>query len=102
MNKENDDLSHYYDKDTFKAFEALSSRPHVNQDPHVEETVKENAKEVWNLITDPKTYVYLAGLSSLENKLDKVLSEMAGSEQAWQEKKQQLIKEHRWSTLLYD
>ncbi|TVQ24292.1 MAG: oxidoreductase [Spirochaetaceae bacterium] len=102
MNDKKNDLANYYDQETFKAFEALSSRPHLDSEPDIETAIKENAKEVWSLIEDPKTYIYVAGLSSLEKKLDAVISGMAGSEEAWQQKKQELIQSHRWSTLLYD
>lgn len=101
-NREKDDFSNYYDQTTFKAFEALSKRPYLGEEPEIERTIRDNAKEVWELIEDPKTYVYLAGLSSLQDKLDSVLSEMAGSEEAWQEKKKALKQQKRWSTLLYD
>ncbi len=102
MNKEKDDFSLYYDQKTFKAFEALSKRPHVDEEPELEGKLMDNAVEVWNLIEDPKTYVYVAGLSSLEEKLDRLMIAMAGSEEAWQKKKQELLDQNRWSTLFYD
>ncbi len=102
MNKERDDMSNYYDKETFKAFETIARRPYLGEEPPIEETLMDNAQEVWSLVQDPKTYVYVAGLSSLEKKLDRVMSQMAGSEEAWQEKKKELKHQRRWQTLLYD
>lgn len=102
LNDKNNDLSNYYDQATFKAFEALSPRPHFDEPAQIEHSVKENAGEVWELIQDPKTYVFVSGLSKLEERLDKVLADIAGSEEVWQAKKQDLIKERRWSTLFYD
>jgi len=45
--------------------------------------------------------VYVSGLSSLEQQLDKVLSEVAGSAETWLMKKGQLIEQKRWATLFY-
>ncbi len=102
MNKEKDDFSLYYDEDTFKAFEALSKRPHLDDDPEIEGKLMDNALEVWDLMQDPDTHVYIAGLSSLERTLDRIFTALAGSEKAWADKKDELIKQHRWSTLFYD
>lgn len=102
MNDSNNDLANYYDQETFKAFEALSPRPHAGEPEEVESRIRENAKEVWELIQDPKTYVYVSGLSKLEEKLDKILSELAGSAERWSALKQDLTTTGRWSTLFYD
>ena len=102
MNEENNDLGLYYDKETFKAFEAMSPRPHFDEPAQIERTVKENADEVWGLLKDLKTYVYVAGLSRLEDRLDSVLAEFAGSEEAWQSLKKDMVAQRRWSTLFYD
>ncbi len=102
MNDIKNDLDLYYDKETFKAFEALSARPHFDEPPDIENRVLDNAIEVWELVQDPKTYVYVSGLSTLEQTMDRVLSALAGSKEAWQEKKKELIAQRRWSTLFYD
>jgi ferredoxin--NADP+ reductase len=102
MNDKNGDLSNYYDKETFKAFEALSPRPHVDEPEQVEASIMEHSKEVWSLIKDPKTYVYVSGLSRLEGRLDKTLGELAGSEDEWKQLKEELSASGRWSTLFYD
>ncbi len=102
MNDQKDDLSLYYDEETFKAFQALSKRPAFDEPPAMEQTLKDNAHEVWGLIQDPKTHVYVAGLSSLEATLDRLLAFMVGTPEAWQAKKQELIAQRRWATLFYD
>lgn len=102
MNDRNNDLANYYTEDTFKAFEALSPRPHVDAPEDVESPLKENAQEVWEMIQDPKTFVYVSGLSRLEDTLDKTLSEMAGSRDAWLDKKRNMVAKGRWSTLFYE
>ncbi len=102
MNEKNNDLALYYDQETFKAFEALSPRPHFDEPEQIERTIKDNAKEVWELIQDPKTYVYVSGLASLEKRLDKTLGELAGSEEEWLKLKHAMAVKGRWSTLFYD
>lgn len=102
LNDQNKDLSLYYDRDTFKAFEAFSPRPHVDAPEDIERTLNENKDEVWALVNDPNTYVYVSGLSRLETKLDAILAAFAGSDDAWQQQKKALIAEGRWATLFYE
>ena len=102
MNDRNGDLSNYYDKETFKAFEALSPRPHFHEPEQVEQSLKENAAEVWEMLQDPKTFVYVSGLSRLEQRLDKTLGELAGAADKWQAVKESMLASGRWSTLFYD
>lgn len=101
LNDRNDDLTLYYDEETFEAFQALSPRPHLEEPIDMASAVRAHAEEVWAMIQNEKTYVYVAGLQRLEEQMDEVLSEIAGSEAAWQEKKQELIANRRWSTLFY-
>jgi len=102
LNNENKDLSHYYDRDTFKAFESLSPRPHVDAPEEIDRTLLENKEDVWSLIEDKKTHVYVSGLSGMEGTLDKALASMAGSEEDWLKRKSEMIAEGRWSTLFYE
>ncbi|MGB0743578.1 MAG: FAD-binding oxidoreductase [Opitutales bacterium] len=102
MNDQNKDIANYYDETTFKAFEALSPRPHFDEPADIDRTIKENRDEVWELLNDPKTSAYVSGLSKLESKLDTVLSEIASSEDDWLKLKSQLINQGRWSTLFYE
>ncbi len=98
----NNDLALYYDKETFEAFEAISPRPAFDEPADIETTVSQRADEVWEMIQDPKTYIYVSGLSKLEETLDEVLSRTAGSEEQWKARKAELIKDGRWLTLYYD
>lgn len=102
MNQENNDVGLYYDRETFQAFEALSSRPHFDEPADIGSTMREHAEEVWTLLQDSKTFVYVSGLAKLENELDKVLIEIAGSEEAWLMKKAEMISRHQWATLFYE
>ena len=101
MNDKNEDLALYYDQDTFKAFEALSPRPAFDAPADIGKSVKENASEVWDMLQDPKTHVYVSGLQKLEDQLDEALADIAGSEETWLLKKSELVKAKRWATLFY-
>lgn len=101
MNDQKNDLANYYDQDTFKAFEAVSPRPHLNEPIDLERTLSENASEVWEMLQDPNTYVYVAGLEQVSDMLDKALSKMAGSEEKWLRLQKHLIACDRWAELIY-
>lgn len=102
MNDIKDDISHHYLKDTFKAIEALSPRPAFDEPEGLAQKLEENATDVWDLIQDPKTYVYVAGMRKASESLDTALSHIAGSEAAWLHKKRELFLDDRWAEHLYD
>ena len=101
LNDKNDDLSTYYDEATFKAFEALSPRPHFDEPVDIYSTLHDNASEAWDLIQDPKTHVYISGLSKLEEDLDRVFRDAAGTREVLETVKTELVEAGRWSTLFY-
>jgi ferredoxin--NADP+ reductase len=101
-NEYNKDLSLYYDYSTFKAFETVSPRPHFDVPPDMDRLLEENASEVWSLISDPKTYVYIAGLIDVEHKFYKAMSTAAGSEMAWRQLRDRLVADGRYAELLYE
>lgn len=102
MNSLNRDLNLYYDEETFQAFEAVSPRPHFDEPPALDRVLTDHAQEVWGMIQEPKTYVYVAGQVDAEQKFAKAMSSMAGSEQAWRHKRQELIRQQRYAELLYE
>ncbi|MCP3665655.1 MAG: oxidoreductase [Gammaproteobacteria bacterium] len=101
MNERNNDLANYYDEETFKAFNALSERPLSDDMDALEQSISAHIDEAWELLNQPNTHVYLAGLEKAAEATDKVMAKKAGSEQAWDDFKKQLQKEGRWSELLY-
>lgn len=101
-NEEQDDLANYYDEKTFRAYKALTSKPLMSSSGALELGLKDNAGEIWDLINNPKTYVFIAGLGKVAAVLDRTLARLAGTEGAWKELKMQLIDEGRWSELIYD
>ncbi|EDY80463.1 Oxidoreductase NAD-binding domain protein [Verrucomicrobiia bacterium DG1235] len=102
LNDKNSDISNYYDEETFKAFQSLSSKPYLNESDEIEESLAENASEIWDLLQDPKTHVYVSGLSQLKSNLDDALSKFADSEEAWIKHRLTMKEEGRWSTLFYN
>ena len=101
MNDKRNDFSNYYDEDTFKAYQAISPRPHWGEPIAIEEALEQHEKEVWDMICDHKTYVYIAGLQAISESLDKVFSKMAKGEEKWQRRKAELQAGKRWIELLY-
>ncbi len=101
-NDEQTNLADYYDRETFKAFKALAPRSTMSSSQALERGLEDNAEEAWSLIRQPNTHVFLAGLGRVAQVFDKVMADHAGSEDAWQGIKQDLIKEGRWSELIYN
>lgn len=101
MNDEKDDFTQYYDTETFEAFKALSPRPNWADPIAWDQAIAERGDEVWKLLGDPKTYVYVAGLEKMRDELDGVFSRMAGSKEKWARRKAELAAGKRWVELLY-
>lgn len=101
MNDKNNDLANYYDEETFKAFEAISPRPHWDDPVALDYALEERAEEVWSMVLDPKTHVYVAGLEKVREMLDKAFSKMAGSKEKWELRKAELIAGKRWAEVIY-
>lgn len=102
MNDVNKDISLYYDKSNFKAFEALSPRPAYDAPPALEHVLAENSFDVWELLQDPKTYVYVAGLMDAARNFQKAMIVRAGSEGAWFGKMAELVEQDRYAEVLYE
>lgn len=96
------DLALYYDHSSFKAFEALSPKPHYDAPPAFDSALLDNASEVWEMIENPKTFVYVAGLISATTKFEQAMAQLAGSDSAWQDKKANMIASQRYTELLYE
>ncbi len=100
-NEVKDDFALYYDRETFAVFDALSKRPGWSDANDWGDAMHAHGEELCKLLTDPKTYVYVAGLTKIRDELDKVLAEVAGSNETWFRWKSELESERRWIELLY-
>jgi ferredoxin--NADP+ reductase len=101
QNEQNDDLAQYYDEQTFEAFRALSPRPNWADPIAWDHAIAERGEELWRLLGEPKTYVYVAGLEKMRDELDGVFSRLAGSKEKWDRRKAELAAGRRWIELLY-
>lgn len=101
MNDQNGDLKYYYDEETFKAFQAISPRPHFDVPVDLEAAMAQNADEVWTLLQDPKTYVYVAGLKKISELLDEALVKIVGSREKYEQQKAKMKEWGRWAELIY-
>lgn len=101
MNDRQNDFVNYYDEETFKAFAAVSPRPHMDDPIPLDAALARHAKEVWGMVLKPDTHVYVAGLEKMLEPLDKAFSKMAGSAEKWERRKAELVAGRRWKELLY-
>jgi ferredoxin--NADP+ reductase len=101
MNDERDDFTQYYDRETFEAFQALSSRPAWGAPIDWGSTIAERGAELWDMLSDPKTYVYVAGIEAMHAELDGVIANIAGSDAKWERRKAELQAGRRWIELVY-
>ena len=101
MNDLNQDLASYYDQATFQAIKALTKGVLKDEGDALQSGIEDNAAEIWKLLQDPKTYVYLSGMKKIAAAFDVSMGRMAGSETLWEAHKQSLIEDKRWSELTY-
>jgi ferredoxin--NADP+ reductase len=101
MNDLQNDFAQYYDRSTFEAIAAYSERPHWTDAIDWHGALASRGEEIWNLLADSKTYVYLAGLEQIRDELDSVFREIAGTAQKWSRRRAELVAGKRWVELLY-
>ncbi len=101
MNEYRDDFALYYDEDTFEAFTALSPRPNWADPIAWDFALESRSEEILEMLDDPNTYVYVAGLEPVRDELDDVFARMTGSEERWHRRRAELVAGGRWTELLY-
>lgn len=101
QNDANNDLALYYDQPTFKAFQAVSPRPVFNEPVAMDKALEQNSAEVWEMVNSANSRIYVAGLTKLQAQIDKAMSTIAGSSEAWSAKRKELVAAGRWVELLY-
>ena len=101
MNDHRDDFTQYYDEETFEAFKAVSPRPNWADPIAWDYCLEERSAEILEMLDEPNTYVYVAGLSNVREDLDKVFSDMTGSPERWERRRAELVAGGRWTELLY-
>lgn len=101
MNNKRDDFARYYDEQTFEAIKALSPRPNWADPIAWDFAIEQRAEEIWKMLSDGHTYVYIAGLKQIRDALDELFSTMSGSADGWAKLKGELVEQGRWLELLY-
>ena len=101
MNDKRDDFANYYDEETFEAFKALSPRPNWADPIAWDYAIEDRADEIWKMLDDERTYVYVAGQRAIRDSLDQLFGEMAESGHVWQKQKAELEAAGRWVELVY-
>ncbi len=101
MNEYRDDFEQYYDEDTFEAFSALSPRPNWADPIAWDYCLEERSGEILEMLDDPGTHIYVAGLQEVREELDDVFARLVGSEERWQRRRAELVAGGRWTELLY-
>lgn len=101
LNDANNDLASYFDQPTFKAFQAVSPRPAFDAPIALDKSIEQNAAEVWEMVNSPDCRVYIAGMTPMLGMIDKAMTNIAGSVQTWQAKRNELTATGRWVEILY-
>jgi len=101
MNNKRDDFARYYDESTFEAIKALSPRPNWADPIAWDHAIEQRAEEIWSMLSEAHTFVYVAGLRPISEVLDEVFANMCGSTDVWAKMKAELIEQGRWVELLY-
>ena len=95
-------MDKYYDNKTFYAFEGVSKRPWMSEeDDGLHQLLDDNAAEIWQLIQDPKTHLFLAGLHKTRENFEKIMLQTAESKARWRWTREEMIEQKRWSELIY-
>lgn len=101
LNDANGDLGNYFDQPTFKAFQAVSSRPAFNAPIELGKSLEQNATEVWEIVNSPDCRVYIAGMTQMLEMIDDAMSRIAGSAEVWKAKRGELTATGHWLEVLY-
>ncbi|MCB1727204.1 MAG: oxidoreductase, partial [Gammaproteobacteria bacterium] len=91
-----------YDEKTFAAFRALISKPLSSESDALALALQETAQQVWDLMQESNTHVYLAGLGRVAETFDRVMEQTAMSPKAWHETRDWIRAQGRWSELIYN
>lgn len=69
---------------------------------YLQDRIKENADQMWDLVQKPNTHTYICGLKGMEGGIDEGMSAAAGKfDVDWSQYQKQLKKQHRWHVETY-
>ena len=101
-----EDLQRYLEKypDNFKYTKAISREQQNSKGGrmYIQDRVTESANELFNMIEDEKTHIYLCGLKGMEPGIDEAMTKAAEEKGLnWSELRPQLRKAGRWHVETY-
>ena len=101
-----EDFSSYEEKypDNFRYTKAISREQQNAKGGrmYIQDRVLEHADEIFAMIENPKTYIYLCGLRGMEPGIDEAMTAAAAAKGLdWAEMRPQLKKAHRWNVETY-
>jgi ferredoxin--NADP+ reductase len=101
QNEKEDDLTSYYNQETFEAIHAFSPSP-LWQDPTlIDRSIEERSEEILALLSELDTYIYVAGHEKVKEGLDAAFAKIMGSQEKWDNRKAELIAGKKWVELIY-
>jgi len=101
LNEKDGDLTNYYDEETFKAFHALSPRPHWSDPIAIDVALENQSAEILDMLAQANTHIYIAGYEKLKPLLEKAFVNIIGSKEKWQTRKQEMIAGKKWAEIIY-
>lgn len=101
LNDKDGDLTNYYDEETFKAFHALSPRPHWSDPIALDAAIEARASEIVDMLSMANTYIYVAGYEQIMDMLNKAFANILGSKEKWEIRKAELVAGNKWAEIIY-
>jgi ferredoxin--NADP+ reductase len=101
QNEIDDDLTNYYNEDTFKAIHAFSPRPLWNDPVVIDQSIEERSEEILDMLSYLNTYIYVTGHEKVKEGLDNAFADIMGSKKKWEARKAELIAGKKWVELIY-
>lgn len=101
QNEKDDDLTNYYNEETFKAINAYSPKPLWHDTVVIDQSIEERSEEIYEMLSLLNTYVYVAGHERVKEGLDQAFANIVGSEAKWKVRKAELIAGKKWVELIY-
>jgi ferredoxin--NADP+ reductase len=69
---------------------------------YIQHRVAEHAEELWNMLQQPKTHLYMCGLKGMESGLEEGLAPFAQKQGVeWSDFVRSMKKDHRWHVEVY-
>ncbi|HRJ17224.1 MAG TPA: hypothetical protein PLI34_19640, partial [Saprospiraceae bacterium] len=97
LNDQDGDLTNYYDEATFKAFHAISPRPHWSDPIALDAAIEARAAEIIEMLSQANTYIYVAGYEQILGMLNKAFANILGSKEKWETRKAELVAGNKWA-----